>query len=250
MFRDDLDFGIVVTSLPHLLKAALLTILITVASQFFGTVCALMLALARISPRKWLSTAVAGYVWIVRGTPMLLHLFFIYYAAPIVGLTLDPLPAAILAMSLSSSAYNSEIFRAGIQAVHHGQIEAARAVGMTYAQTMRRIVLPQAFRIIIPPYMSNFISHTKNSSLASVITVPELMLTAQTICEFQLPRAGGAVRRRTRLPVPHERLDLASALPRAGHRLREARSARSAAPCAGSSRRGMTARRGSTRSIP
>ena len=74
---------------------------------------------------------------------MLLHLFFIYYAAPIIGLTLDPLPAAIIAMSLSSSAYDSEIFRAGIQAVHHGQIEAARAVGMTYAQTMRRIALPR-----------------------------------------------------------------------------------------------------------
>lgn len=194
----DIDFGVVVTYLPHLLKAAVLTIFITVASQFFGTVFGLGFALARTSSRKWLSTAVAGYVWIVRGTPMLLHLFFIYYAAPIIGLTLDALPAAIIAMSLSSTAYNSEIFRAGIQAVHHGQIEAARAVGMTYAQTMRRIALPQALRIIIPPYMSNFISHTKNSSLASVITVPELMLTAQMIASstyrvLEILTAAGAI---------------------------------------------------------
>jgi His/Glu/Gln/Arg/opine family amino acid ABC transporter permease subunit len=194
----DIDFGVVVTYLPHLLKAAVLTIFITVASQFFGTVFGLGFALARTSSRKWLSTAVAGYVWLVRGTPMLLHLFFIYYAAPIIGLTLDALPAAIIAMSLSSTAYNSEIFRAGIQAVHHGQIEAARAVGMTYAQTMRRIALPQALRIIIPPYMSNFISHTKNSSLASVITVPELMLTAQMIASstyrvLEILTAAGAI---------------------------------------------------------
>jgi His/Glu/Gln/Arg/opine family amino acid ABC transporter permease subunit len=194
----DIDFGVVVTYLPHLLKAAVLTIFITVASQFFGTVFGLGFALARTSSRKWLATAVAGYVWIVRGTPMLLHLFFIYYAAPIIGLTLDALPAAIIAMSLSSTAYNSEIFRAGIQAVHHGQIEAARAVGMTYAQTMRRIALPQALRIIIPPYMSNFISHTKNSSLASVITVPELMLTAQMIASstyrvLEILTAAGAI---------------------------------------------------------
>ncbi len=84
-------------------------------------------------------------------------------------------------MSLSSTAYNCEIIRSGIQAIHPGQIEAARAVGMTYPRIVRRIIMPQAVRIIIPPYMSNFISHTKNTSLASVITVPELMLTAQMI---------------------------------------------------------------------
>jgi ABC-type amino acid transport system permease subunit len=110
-----------------------------------------------------------------------LHLFFIYYAAPLFGLTLDPIPAAIVAMSLSAAGYTCEIIRAGLQAVHHGQIEAARAVGMTYPTIIWKIVLPQAISIIIPPYMTNFISHTKNSSLASVITVPEVMLTAQMI---------------------------------------------------------------------
>jgi His/Glu/Gln/Arg/opine family amino acid ABC transporter permease subunit len=146
-----------------------------------GTTLGFVLALGRTSSVGWLRWVVGAYVWIFRGTPMLLHLFFIYYAAPLIGLTLDALPAAIIAMSLSSMAYNCEIIRAGLAAVHHGQIEAARAVGMTYTRIVRRIVLPQAVRIIIPPYMSNVITHTKNSSLASVITVPELMLTAQMI---------------------------------------------------------------------
>jgi polar amino acid transport system permease protein/cystine transport system permease protein len=176
-----LDFSIVAVYLPYLLKAALMTVFITLASQAFGTILGFLLALGRMSSRGWVRRAVWTYVWIFRGTPMLLHLFFIYYAAPLVGLTLDALPAAILAMSLSSMAYNCEIIRAGLGAVHHGQVEAARAVGMTYARILRRIALPQAARIIIPPYMSNFITHTKNSSLASVITVPELMLTAQMI---------------------------------------------------------------------
>jgi ABC-type amino acid transport system permease subunit len=129
----------------------------------------------------WLRALVWGYVWIFRGTPVLLHLFFVYYAAPAFGVTLEAFPAAIIAFSVSSAAYNTEIFRAGLQAVHVGQIEAAQAIGMRYPSIVRKILLPQAVRIIIPPYMSNFISHTKNSSLASVITVQELMLTAQMI---------------------------------------------------------------------
>lgn len=177
----NLDFGIVVRYLPAFVTAVGYTVLLTVSSMAIGTAIGLFLALARTSRIAWLSAIVWVYVWIFRGTPMLLHLFFIYYAAPLFGLTLDAVPAAIIAMSLSASAYTSEVFRAGLQAVHHGQIEAARALGMSYWSITRQILLPQAMRIIIPPYMSNFISHTKNSSLASVITVPEVMLTAQMI---------------------------------------------------------------------
>jgi His/Glu/Gln/Arg/opine family amino acid ABC transporter permease subunit len=130
------------------------TVFLTVTSMAIGTVAGLFLALARLSRHGWLSKLVWGYVWIVRGTPMLLHLFFIYYAAPLFGLTLDAIPAAIIAMSLSASAYTSEIIRAGLQAVHHGQEEAARAIGMTYPAIIRQVVLPQAVRIMIPPYMS------------------------------------------------------------------------------------------------
>lgn len=176
-----LDFSVAWTYLPILLQAAVMTVWLTVLSQVIGTAAAFFLALARMSPRPWLRWPTLVYIWIVRGTPLLLHLFFVYYAAPAFGLTLDAFPAAIIAMSASAAAYNAEIIRAGLQAVHHGQVEAAYAVGMTYPQVVRRIIVPQAVRIIIPPYMGNAISHTKNSSLASVITVPELMLTAQMI---------------------------------------------------------------------
>ena len=177
----DLDFSVALTYLPVLLKASLTTIALAVISQAIGTACGFVLALGRISKHGWLRWTVWGYVWLFRGTPVLLHLFFIYYAAPAIGITLDAFPAAIIAFSASSAAYNCEIIRAGLQAVHPGQIEAAQAVGMRYGSTVRRIVLPQAIRIVLPPYMSNFITHTKNTSLASVITVPELMLTAQMI---------------------------------------------------------------------
>lgn len=177
----NLDFSVVWTYLPVLLQATVMTIFITLVSQAVGTTIGFLLALGRTSRLPWLKWSVWTYVWIFRGTPMLLHLFFVYYAAPIFGIVLDALPAALIAMSASSAAYNCEIIRSGLQAVHHGQIEAAQAVGMTYPKIVRKIVLPQAVRIIIPPYMSNFITHTKNSSLASVITVQELMLTAQMI---------------------------------------------------------------------
>lgn len=176
-----LDFSVAWKYLPILLQAAVMTVWLTVLSQLIGTTGAFFVALARMSPRGWLRWPATAYIWVVRGTPLLLHLFFVYYAAPAIGITLDAFPAAIIAMSASSAAYNADIIRAGLQAVHRGQIEAAYAVGMTYAQIVRRIIVPQAVRIIIPPYMGNAISHTKNSSLASVITVPELMLTAQMI---------------------------------------------------------------------
>ena len=176
-----IDFNFVIPYLPFLFKAAGVTIVITLLSQAIGTVLGFFLALGRMSNIAVLRGAVWTYVLIFRGTPMLLHLFFVYYAAPAFGITLDPFPAAIIAMSLSTTAYNCEILRAGLQAVHHGQIEAAQAVGMTWPRILRTIVLPQALRVIIVPYMTNFISHTKGSSLASVITVPELMLTAQMI---------------------------------------------------------------------
>jgi polar amino acid transport system permease protein/cystine transport system permease protein len=177
----DLDFSVVWTYLPTLLHAAIMTVVLTLVSQFIGTIAGFLLALGRLSKMAWLRWLVWTYVWIFRGTPVLLHLFFVYYAAPAFGITLDAFPAAVIAFSVSSAAYNTEIFRAGLQAVHVGQIEAAQAIGMRYPAIVRKILMPQAVRIIIPAYMSNFISHTKNSSLASAITVQELMLTAQMI---------------------------------------------------------------------
>lgn len=177
----ELDFSVAWTYLPVMLEATLLTIMLALVTQTIGTSIGFVFALGRTSRFGVLRFAVWAYVWLFRGTPVLLHLFFVYYAAPLFGVTLDALPAAIIAMSLSSAAYNTEILRSGIQAVHKGQIEAAEAVGMRYGRIVRRVVAPQAIRIVIPPYMSNFISHTKNTSLASVITVPELMLTSQMV---------------------------------------------------------------------
>ena len=177
----NIDFSVVWKFVPLLLKGAEMTVLLTLVSQAIGTGIGFFLALGRASSLGWLRWAIAAYVWAIRGTPLLLQLFFVYYAAPMIGITLNAFPAAIIAMSASSSAYNCEILRSGIQAVHRGQIEAAQAVGLGYLKIVRHIIVPQALRIVIPPYMSNFISHTKNSSLASVITVRELMLTAQVI---------------------------------------------------------------------
>src|SRR5919108_620881 len=143
----NLDFSIALKYFPVLAHAGIYTVVLTVTSMAIGTVAGLFLALGRLSRHGWLSRIVWIYVWIVRGTPMLLHLFFIYYAAPLFGLTLDAIPAAIIAMSLSASAYTSEIIRAGLQAVHHGQAEAARAIGMDHPEILRRGVPPHAIRI-------------------------------------------------------------------------------------------------------
>lgn len=176
-----LDYSIVLNYVPALFHATLMTIAIAVLSQNIGTICGLFLALGRKSRFRWLRNLVLVYVWVFRGTPVLLHLFFIYYAAPSFGLMLEAFPAAIIAFSASSAAYNCEIIRSGLQAVHPGQAEAAQAVGMRYPSILLRIILPQAIRVILPAYMSNCITHTKNTSLASVITVQELMLTSQMI---------------------------------------------------------------------
>src|SRR5262249_59900003 len=175
-----LDFGVAWKYLPILLQASLMTIALFVLSQVLGTIAAFFVALARMSPRAWLPRPAIAHIWGVRGTPLLPHLFFVYYAAPAFGLTLDAFPAAIIAMSASAAAYNAEIIRAGLQAVHRGQLEAAYAVGMRYDQVLRRIVVPQAVRIIIPPYMGNAISHCTKLTLAVVFTGPDVTLTAQT----------------------------------------------------------------------
>jgi polar amino acid transport system permease protein len=175
------DFSSIVPYAPLLFQATMMTIFLAVTSQIIGTVCGFLLALARMSPLRILSVPAFLYIWIARGTPPLIHLFLIYFGLPTIGIKLEPLPAAIIAFSITSAAYNAEVLRAGLQSVAPGQIEAARAVGMSYPTVLWRIVLPQAIQIITPPYMSNFISHVKSTSLASVVTVRELLLTTTLI---------------------------------------------------------------------
>ncbi len=175
------DFASILPYAPLLFQATLMTLFLAITSQIIGTVCGFLLALARMSPLKILSVPAFIYIWIARGTPPLIQLFLIYFGLPTIGISLEPLPAAIIAFSITSAAYNAEVLRSGLQAIQPGQVEAARAVGMSYPTILWRIILPQAIQVVTPPYMSNFISHVKSTSLASVVTVRELLLTTTFI---------------------------------------------------------------------
>jgi polar amino acid transport system permease protein len=169
------------TYFPILLQGAVITLEISLLTLVISTVTGIFMALMRLSERRSLRWFSSFYVWVMRGTPLLLILFFIYYAFPSWGIRLPAFVAAVLGMSLNSTAYKCEIFRSGIQAIDKGQVEAAMAVGMSYAKTFRRIILPQAVKIVIPAYISNSIMLLKNSALVSAITVPDLMLNSEQI---------------------------------------------------------------------
>lgn len=177
--------------LPILLVGAQYTVLLTVASLAISLVLGLAVALGRISRRPALSGAMAFYISFIRGTPLLVQLLYVYFALPELGIRLTPLQAGILGLSLNEAAYLAEVFRAGIQSIPRGQVEAAYSIGMSYRQSMRRIVLPQAIRTVLPPIGNSAIILLKNSSLASVIAVGELMrqgevLAASTFRNMQI----------------------------------------------------------------
>ncbi len=146
----------------------------------------LALALARLSPIRALSAAVGGYIWLMRGTPLMLQMLFIYFAlpfVPVVGVRLPDFPAAVAAFALNYAAYFAEIFRAGIQSVDRGQYEAAKVLGMSYPQTMRRIVLPQMVRTILPPMSNETITLVKDTSLIYVLALNDLLRAARGIVQ-------------------------------------------------------------------
>lgn len=160
--------------LPLLLRGAWVTIQLSVASMTLAMAAGLALALARLhgpAPVRWFA---AGYTELIRGTPLLIQLYLIYYGLPNLGIRLSAPMAAILGLGLNYAAYEAENYRAGIQAIPRGQMEAALALGMSRWQALRRIILPQALRIIIPPVTNDFIALFKDSSLVSVITMVEL----------------------------------------------------------------------------
>ena len=143
----------------------------------------MMAALGRLSQLKLLSRLVEFYVWIMRGTPLMLQLLFVYFALPMVGIRLPDLAAALLAFTLNYAAYFAEIFRAGIQSVPRGQYEAARTLGMSYPQTMRRIILPQVFRMVLPPVSNETINLVKDTSLVYILAMNDLLRVARTIVQ-------------------------------------------------------------------
>lgn len=167
--------------LPLLKGALLYSLTIAIASFFIGLIIAVLTALARLSGIKPLIAISRFYVSIIRGTPLLVQLFIIFYGLPSIGLMIDPIPSAIIGFSLSVGAYSSEVVRAAILSIHKGQWEAAYSLGMTYWQALRRVVLPQAARVSIPPLSNSFISLVKDTSLASVVLVPEMFRKAQEV---------------------------------------------------------------------
>jgi polar amino acid transport system permease protein len=177
-----LDFQKVITAMPALLQGTLLTIELTLVSVSVGIVLGLFLALARISKNILLDNFAKFYIWFFRGTPLLLQIFFVYYALPtLLPISISNITAAFIALSLNSGAYLAEIIRAAIQSIDKGQMEAAKALGMSYTQAMRRIVIPQSYRRLIPPVGNEMIALLKDSSLVSVIAMFELMRTTSVL---------------------------------------------------------------------
>ncbi|WLV25376.1 ABC transporter permease subunit [Aciduricibacillus chroicocephali] len=178
---DDL-LSIAGSSLWPMMKGAITyTIPLSLISFVIGLVLAVFTALARLSSIKILNIIARIYVSVIRGTPLLVQLFIIFYGLPNLGLTISPVPSAIIGFSLSVGAYASEIIRAAIISIPKGQWEAGYSIGMNYGQTLRRIILPQAARVSVPPLSNSFIGLVKDTSLASLVLVSELFRQAQEI---------------------------------------------------------------------
>lgn len=178
----DINVQLMLDSLPLLLAGAGITVEITAISVGLGMVLGCVIGVARLSNVKPLRFAANFYVDFIRGTPLLIQIFLVYFALPaVIGQRVDPFFAAICACSINSGAYIAEIFRAGIQSVDKGQMEAGRSLGMTWMQTMQYIIMPQAFKRIIPPLGNEFIAMLKDSSLVSVIGFEELTRRGQLI---------------------------------------------------------------------
>lgn len=172
---------LVLQSVPLLLRGAGYTLMLSIGGMFFGLVLGFVIALMRLSPFAWLRGVGAVYVSFIRGTPLLVQLFVIYYGLAQFGLRLDPIPSALIGFSLNLGGYTAEILRAAIASIDRGQWEAAASIGMSSTQAMRRVILPQAARVALPPLGNSFISLVKDTSLAATIQVPELFRQAQLI---------------------------------------------------------------------
>ncbi|MED1796642.1 ABC transporter permease subunit [Brevibacillus nitrificans] len=167
--------------LPLVKGALLYSLTLAIVAFFFGLILAILTALARISGIKPLVAIARVYVSIIRGTPLLVQLFIIFFGLPSIGIMIDPIPSAIIGFSLSVGAYSSEVVRAAILSIPKGQWEAAYSIGMTYRQALQRVILPQAARVSVPPLSNSFISLVKDTSLAAAILVPEMFRKAQEI---------------------------------------------------------------------
>ncbi|AZD28925.1 amino acid ABC transporter permease [Pseudomonas chlororaphis] len=167
--------------LPILLKGAVVTLQVTAGSFVLSSLIGLVFALMMVSKLRSISLFAIGVVNVIRGLPIIVQLFYIYFVLPDFGIQLTAMQAGVIGLGIAYSAYQAENFRAGIQAIHQGQIEAAESIGMRGGMIMRRVVLPQAFRIALPPYGNTLVMMLKDSSLVSTITVAEMTRAGQLI---------------------------------------------------------------------
>lgn len=176
-----LDYSVVLTKIPILLEGCRVTLEISFFALLLGMIFGIVGALCRISTNSVLNSIAFFYVWVIRGTPVMVQLFILYFGLPQLGIKLPSMVAGVLGLAVNTGAYITEIIRAGVQAVDKGQMEAALSVGMNYRQAMVRIIGPQATKICIPPLVNQFIMTLKNSSIASLVTITELFRTGEQI---------------------------------------------------------------------
>ena len=176
----------IISIIPQMLMGTVDTLRLFFITIVLAIPLGIILAFCRVSPFKLLRDVVAAYVYVLRGTPLMLQLLFVYFGLPfipVIGVRLDDFPAAVLAFVLNYGAYFCEIFRAGIQAIPKGQYEAAKTLGMSYVQTMKRIILPQVFKIILPPVSNETITLVKDTSLIYVLAMNDLLRTTRNLVQ-------------------------------------------------------------------
>jgi polar amino acid transport system permease protein len=175
------DFWLIVESIPFLVKGAVYTVQVSVLAIVFGLVLGWMLGLVAVSGVRWLRAIAWGYVQFIRGTPLLVQIFLIYFGLPALGINIPAYWSGVIALGLNSAGFQAEIVRAGIESIDRGQTEAARSIGMSGFQTLLFILVPQTIRRVIPPLTNELITLTKSSSLLSAIAVLELTHAGQAI---------------------------------------------------------------------
>lgn len=171
----------VINILPRLLSAATITVKLTALSMCVGLAVGVVAALMRISRTRFLSTLAGAYITVFRGTPLVVQILVVYFALPEIGIRLDKFTSAVVALGVNAGAYIAEIIRAGIESIDKGQMEAARSLGMSYGLAMRRIIIPQTYRRLIPPLGNEFIAMLKDTSLIALIGGEELTRAGQRI---------------------------------------------------------------------
>jgi len=186
LFQTYFSISIIREILPFLLKGALLTVFFSATSEVIGIIIGLATSMIRVTRIKVLNQLAVVYVDLFRGTPLLMQIIFIYYALPYLGINLPAIVAGIVALSVNSGAYVSEIFRAGIESIDKGQTEAARSLGLSYMQAMRYVIIPQTIKRVLPPLTNEFVALIKDSSLLSVIAIAELMRTAKEMMSWKM----------------------------------------------------------------